>query len=123
MHEPAAPPPSACLLPGWMPPRGGTVIAGRDWDGVGVALPFGAQVLVLLGGRSGPCFGARDGAVIVWLVPVGSADGWPGGCRLIRGGEPLALPPPEQWLRPPRRGLTDPSALRAALVRGTTRHG
>jgi hypothetical protein len=105
-----------------MPPRGGTTTAGQHWDAVAAAVLPGTHALATLTGHGsqGPCFAARDAVFIVWLIPVGAADGWPGDrCSVIRDGEPLVLPPPEQWLRPPRRELIDPDTLYAALVRGT----
>ncbi|MDT0270240.1 hypothetical protein RM844_28615 [Streptomyces sp. DSM 44915] len=127
--------------PEWMPTEAAGVDvlpAGQWWDAVRLPLGRGMDLVAAMGTSSGQAPAIRNLVTITltWLVPVGSAagwpgwPGWPGWVEIVTTGRRLAVPaaelvhepwdggPAVSWhSRPAGDALTDVSVLQAAVDR------
>ncbi|MFJ6214160.1 hypothetical protein ACIQGZ_12620 [Streptomyces sp. NPDC092296] len=128
----AAPVPGLALTQWDGSPDGAAELAvGLAWDVVHTRIMLGLEALDILryGGAVGPALVCVPEALVSVLVPVGSAERWPGfgpaplGVSALGPGGRLRVPLPRQsygplhWLIPPDGSglLTDPRRLYLAL--------
>lgn len=110
------------------------VRVGDAWDAVRASDEIGIRALAALGERSGSVIGDAFTRSLYWLVPVGSAAGWPlPGVQILSATPPgvirfVEVPPAgivrgpgPHWLVPYRHDayLTEARALHTALRQAT----
>ncbi|WP_063795799.1 hypothetical protein [Peterkaempfera griseoplana] len=128
-----AEPAPGTALAGWdgNPDGAAELAAGLVWDVVHAPTALALEALDMLryGGAVGPALVCVPESVVSVLVPVGTAERWPGlglqatGVRATGLGGALRVPLPSQtygplhWLIPPDGSglLTDPRRLHSAL--------
>ena len=111
-----------------------TTAAGYEWDAVRIPLAVGMDLWMGLVAdpdtheRLGPGAVSDRSRATYWLIPTGSTDTWPGGCRLLTRGAWLVLPGPQvhpgwaRWLhRPGTCGRLTGAVWLAAALNGHLR--
>ena len=114
------------MMDGW---ASQAIEVGRKWDAVRMPLATGLSLYAHLAADDdtrdclGPIAACTQSEVTYWLIPTGSTDTWPSGCRLLTRGSWIVLPGPmvhphwAAWLHQPHTPgqLTGAVWLAAAL--------